>query len=78
MAAFDEQEYTKSFDIQIWKRLLPLLSPYKKAFVGMFVFNGVCALVDVVLPCSSGMPSETSLRRGRSTGSCPTVYATWQ
>ena len=50
MAAFDEQEYTKSFDIQIWKRLLPLLSPYKKAFVGMFVFNGVCALVDVVLP----------------------------
>ena len=30
MAAFDEQEYTKSFDIQIWKRSLPLLSPYKK------------------------------------------------
>lgn len=50
MAAFDEQEYTKSFDIKIWKRLFPLLSPYKKAFVGMFVFNALCALVDVVLP----------------------------
>lgn len=38
MAAFDEQEYTKSFDLKIWKRLTPLLAPYKMAFVGMFAF----------------------------------------
>ena len=50
MAAFDEQEYTKSFDIKIWKRLLPVLKHYKKAFLGMLVFNGVCAAIDVVLP----------------------------
>ena len=25
MAAFDEKEYTKSFDWAIWKRLLPIL-----------------------------------------------------
>jgi len=50
MAAFDEQEYTKSFDWKIWKRLSPFLKLYKLAFVGMLVFNGVCALVDVVLP----------------------------
>ena len=50
MAAFDEQEYTKSFDLKIWKRLTPLLAPYKMAFVGMFAFNALCALVDVVLP----------------------------
>ena len=50
MAAFDEQEYTKSFDIKIWKRLLPFLRVYGWDFVGMLVFNGVCALVDVVLP----------------------------
>ena len=50
MAAFDEQDYTKSFDIKIWKRLLPFLKTYRLDFVGMLVFNGVCALVDVVLP----------------------------
>ena len=50
MAAFDEQEYTKSFDLKIWKRLFPFLRAYGWDFVGMLVFNGVCALVDVVLP----------------------------
>lgn len=50
MAAFDEQEYTKSFDLKIWKRLLPTLANYKKAFICMFVFNGLCALIDVLLP----------------------------
>ncbi|MBP3588387.1 MAG: ATP-binding cassette domain-containing protein, partial [Clostridia bacterium] len=50
MAAFDEQDYTKSFDIKIWKRLFPFLKTYSWDFVGMLVFNGVCALVDVVLP----------------------------
>jgi len=50
MAAFDEQEYTKSFDLKIWKRLFPFLKNYRWDFVGMLVFNGVCALVDVILP----------------------------
>ena len=50
MAAFDEQEYTKSFDLKIWKRLFPFLKHYRWDFVGMLVFNGVCALVDVILP----------------------------
>lgn len=50
MAAFDEKEYTKSFDWKIWKRLGPVLSGYKKAFLGMFFFNVICALTDVVLP----------------------------
>ena len=50
MAAFEEQEYTKSFDLKIWQRLGPVLSTYKKAFVGMFAFNAVAAVIDVVLP----------------------------
>lgn len=50
MAAYDEQEYTKSFDWRIWKRLFPILSGYKRAFVGMFVFNLVSAVVDVIIP----------------------------
>ena len=50
MAAFDEQEYTKSFDIRIWKRLFPFLGSYRWDFVGMFAFNAVTATIDVVLP----------------------------
>ena len=48
--AIDEQEYNQSFDIRIWKRLLPFTSAFKWDFVGMFLFNSICALVDVVLP----------------------------
>ena len=50
MAAFDEQEYTKSFDLAIWKRLGSILRPYRRNFAGMFVFNAVTAAVDVALP----------------------------
>ena len=31
MAAFDEQEYTKDFDLNIWKRLLPILAQIGRA-----------------------------------------------
>ncbi len=48
--AIDEQEYNQSFDIRIWKRLLPFTAAFKWDFVGMFLFNSICALVDVVLP----------------------------
>ena len=50
MTGRDEREYTQSFDLRIWKRLSPFLRRYRAAFVGMLAFNGVCALVDVVIP----------------------------
>lgn len=50
MAAFDEKEYTKSFDWSIWRRLAPFVRPFRRDFVGMLVFNGLCALVDVAIP----------------------------
>ncbi len=50
MAAFDEKEYTKSFDWAIWKRLLPILGRYKKFIAGMVLINSLTAVVDVALP----------------------------
>ncbi len=50
MAAFDEKEYTKSFDWAIWKRLLPILGRYKKFIAGMVLINSLTAVVDVILP----------------------------
>ena len=50
MAAFDEKEYTKDFDWAIWKRLLPILGRFKPVFLGLWAFNGLTALLDVVIP----------------------------
>ncbi len=46
----DEKEYTKSFDIHIWKRLLPFLRPFTRTFVMVIVMNLLCAAVDIMLP----------------------------
>ena len=49
MPAFDEQDYTKSFQWGIWKRLMPVMRPYRRDFAGMFAFNLITAAIDVVL-----------------------------
>lgn len=46
----EEQEYTKNFDIRIWKRVLPFLAPFKGCVAVMLIFNLICSLVDIVMP----------------------------
>ena len=46
----DEKEYTKSFDLSIWKRLLPILARYKGCIIGVMLLNTLSAAVDVVFP----------------------------
>lgn len=48
--SYEEQEFTKSFDIKIWKKILPFLKPYKKIFVMIISLNVFCSLVDIALP----------------------------
>ena len=50
MGPYDEQEYTQSFRLNIWRRLLPLLSNFRRDFALMLIFNLACAVVDVALP----------------------------
>ena len=50
MPAFDEQEYDQSFDWKIWKKLIPFLRRYKRAFAGLLLFNALCGAIDVALP----------------------------
>ena len=75
MAAFDEQDYTKSFDWKIWKRLGPFLRPYRLDFAGMLAFNGVCALVDVILPLFQRYAIRNFIEAGTLTGIVP--YGLW-
>ena len=75
MAAIDEKEYTQSFDWRIWKRLGPFLRPYRGAFVSMLVFNGICALVDVVLPLFQKYAIQNFIEKNTLTGLLPYALA---
>ena len=48
--AYEEQEYTQSFDIRSWKKLLPFLRPYRGLIAAVLVLNVVCAVIDIALP----------------------------
>ncbi len=71
MAAFDEQDYTKSFDIKIWKRLFPFVRTYRWDFVGMLVFNGITATVDVILPLFQRYAIQNFIGEGTLEGLLP-------
>ena len=75
MAAIDEKEYTQSFDWKIWKRLGPFLRPYRGAFISMLVFNGICALVDVVLPLFQKYAIQNFIEKDTLTGLLPYALA---
>lgn len=46
----DEKEYTKSFDLSIWRRILPIIGRFKKYMIGMVALNLLSAGVDVCFP----------------------------
>ncbi len=48
--AYEEQEYNKSFDLKVWKGLLPYFKPYRRTLLLVLIFNMVCALIDILLP----------------------------
>lgn len=75
MAAFDEQEYTKSFDVKIWQRLLPILSNYKRAFGAMLLFNLICAVIDVALPLFQRYAIRNFIEAGTVSGLVPYTLA---
>ncbi|MCH5288066.1 MAG: ABC transporter ATP-binding protein [Christensenellaceae bacterium] len=50
MQAFEEQDYTKRFDLSLWKKLLRIAKPYHRNLFYIIAFMGVCAIMDVLLP----------------------------
>ena len=47
---YDEQEYSKSFDLKIWKKIFPYLKPYRRTLWMILVLNLFCATMDILLP----------------------------
>ena len=50
MAAYEEQEYNKPFQMKVWAQMLPYLKPYKKYFLITFGLNIWLAAVDILVP----------------------------
>ena len=50
MAVIDEKEYTKEFDIRIWKKLFPVLARYKWFFAGVIGFELIWSGVEILIP----------------------------
>lgn len=50
MQAFQEEDYTKRFDLSLWTRLLKLAKPYHKNLLFIVVTMTVSAFIDVALP----------------------------
>ncbi len=46
----EEQEYTKSIELSIWKRIFPFLKPYKRILLVVLFANIFCSMIDIVLP----------------------------
>lgn len=47
---YEEQEFTKSFDIKIWKKVLPFIKNFKNILFMVIALNLFCALADIALP----------------------------
>lgn len=50
MAAYEEQEYNKPFQLKTWAKLLPFFRPYRKFFIITFALNILLAGVDILVP----------------------------
>lgn len=50
MAAYEEQEYNKPFQLKVWAQMLPYFKPYKKYFFMTFGLNIFLAGVDILTP----------------------------
>ncbi|MBR4458157.1 MAG: ABC transporter ATP-binding protein [Clostridia bacterium] len=50
MQAFQEEDYTRRFDLGLWKKLLKLASPFRRNLWTITVTMALSALIDVALP----------------------------
>ncbi|MDD6031936.1 MAG: ABC transporter ATP-binding protein [Oscillospiraceae bacterium] len=64
----DEKEYTKSFELRTWKRLLPFFKPFKRLFAVIILMNLLCACVDIALPLFQRVAIDNFIEANTSEG----------
>lgn len=64
----EEQEFTKSFDIRIWKKVLPFVKPFRVMLIMVIVMNLFCALIDIALPLFQRYAIDHFIEAGTTAG----------
>ena len=56
---FEEQEFSKNFDVSAWKKIFALAKRHKKLFLGAMAFMVFDATIDVVMPLTTMYAIDT-------------------
>jgi ATP-binding cassette subfamily B protein len=67
-SAFEEKEYKKRFDLDLWKKLLKFCKPYKKKMILLGVFMLALAGIDVLFPLMSKYAIDNYVIPGNTDG----------
>jgi len=67
-SAFEEKEYSKRFDLALWKKLLKFCIPYKKKMILLGFFMLALAGVDVLFPLMSKYAIDNYVIPGNTDG----------
>lgn len=66
--SYEEQEFTKSFDIKTWGKILPFIKPFKYTVVLVLVFNLLCSAIDIILPLLQRYAIDNFIEAGTLSG----------
>lgn len=68
MQSFQEEDYTKRFDLSLWKKIIRLAKPYHKNLLLTMMYMAICAMMDVVWPRMTGIAMDTFIADGSTKG----------
>lgn len=68
MQAFQEEDYTKRFDLSLWKKLLKIAKPFHKNLILIMVSMALCALIDVLIPMMNSYAIDRFITPGVKEG----------
>jgi ATP-binding cassette subfamily B protein len=68
MNQFEEQDYTKEFDPQLWRKLLRFAGPYKRQLIGLAAVMVVVAVIDALFPMMNKMAIDRFIVPGTTDG----------
>ena len=68
MNYFEEQEYTKRFDLGLWKKLLKYARPYTRQLIVLALIMVGAAVIDVVFPLATRYAIDRFIIPGKLNG----------
>ena len=74
MQAFQEEDYTKRFDLNLWKKLLHIAKPFHKNLYLVGVFMAISAILDVIFPLMTSYAIDNFII-GQATAGIPGFIA---